>query len=250
MKCPDENSDCHPKVIPAMRGYWTFALILTGVAVCVLPFDRVLAHPENLRELPGDLKRFVHLSELFAHGFGVGLVAVGIWLLATEKRKFIPRIAMCAFWPSLGVNLIKVLIGRYRPIRYFDENSQANFPGDIMDSFLGWLPFDHFNTLYGRQSFPSGHAATVWGLAIGMAWVFPRGRWLFFSVAIMACIQRVTSFAHWPSDVFFGAALSFVMAGALTENWGLGYILGRFENRGQVRLQIAEMDEAEQKIAA
>ena len=250
MSSSAETTDNPPNVTPAMRGYWWCGLICTVLAVCVLPLDRFLADPDNLRELPGDLKRFVHLAETFAHGFGVLLIAAGIWLLAADKRQFIPRIALCAFWPSVGVHLIKTFIGRFRPLRYFDENSHANFPSNITETFLGFLPFDQINVIHARQSFPSGHTATVWGLAIGLAWVFPKGRLLFFSVALLASIQRVTSFAHWPSDVFFGAALAFIMAGALTENWGLGYYLGRFENRNSTELKIAETNEAEQKIAA
>ena len=82
-----------------------------------------------------------------------------------------------------------------------------------------------------KYSFPSGHAATAWGLSIGLAWVFPKGRWLFFSLAAMASFQRVASFSHWPSDVLMGTAIGFLMAGVLTENWGLGKHLTRLENR-------------------
>lgn len=235
---------------PALRGYWAVGLIMLGLGIAVLPLDSALAQPDNLSELPGDLKRIVKVSEVFAHGFGVVVIASGIWLLAADKRRFIPRIVLCAGWPALGVQLIKVGFGRYRPVKYLDEDSLAHFPMDIGDTFLGWLPGDRMNVIYAAQSFPSAHAATVWGLAIGMAWVFPKGRWLFFTLAVLASIQRVTSFAHWPSDVFFGAALGFVMAGALTENWGLGYYLGRLENSRSARLQIAETEETELQKAA
>jgi membrane-associated phospholipid phosphatase len=224
----------------AIRGFWWIAAILTGLSVAVLPFDFGLAHPDNLEYLPGDLTRFVDLSELFSHGFGVMLVVIGICFLASHQSKFIPRIVMCAFWPAFGVLLLKSLIGRYRPIFYFDEQSNANFPAGIADTWLGWMPGDRINVAYGISSFPSAHTATGWGLAIGLAWVFPKGRWLFFGVAVLGSIQRVTSFAHWPSDVFCGAAIAFVMAGAITQNWGLGYFLGRFENRNNLNLLVDE----------
>ena len=147
---------------------------------------------------------------------------------------------MCACWPAVGVLLFKSLIGRYRPISYFDEESNVHFPASIAETWLGWMPRDQFNVIYAYQSFPSAHTATGWGLAIGLAWVFPKGRWLFFGVAALGSIQRVTSFAHWPSDVFCGAAIAFVMAGALTQNWGFGYFLGRFENRNRFKLLVEE----------
>ena len=139
---------------------------------------------------------------------------------------------MCAVWPALGVHLVKLLFGRYRPIKYHDGLSNVNYPSNLMDTWQGWLPNDQLNVVYASQSFPSGHTATVWGLAIGMSWVFPKGKWLFCFIAVLASIQRVSSFAHWPSDVFCGAAIAFVMAGAITGNWGLGYYFGLFENGG------------------
>lgn len=229
---------------------WLAAAALVATGLVVLNFDTALANPSNLEYLPGDLKRFVRLSELFAHGFGVGVVAIGIWLMAKEKRRFIPRIMLCAFWPSAGVHLMKICFARYRPIKYFDEFRVANFPDRISETWAGWMPSDQLNVAYSMQSFPSAHVATVWGLAIGMNYVFPQGRWLYVFLAILASIQRVSSFAHWSSDVFFGAAIACVMAGALTQNWGLGRLLGWFENRNQTvpPLQLAEVGESGQDL--
>lgn len=226
-----DDSQAPSNARPGLRGYWTIGLILFGLAACILPFDLTLAKPNNLQELPGDLKRVVHLAEIFAHGFGIAIVAIGIWLLASESRQYIPRIVACAFWPSIGVHFFKTLWARNRPHTYLNEHAQAEFPNSVFDTWVGWLPNDQLNFTYPAQSFPSGHAATVWGLAIGMAWVFPKGRWLYFSIAILASVQRITSGAHWPSDVLCGTAFAFIMAGAMTENWGLGYFLSRYEAR-------------------
>ena len=220
-----------PAELKPLRGYWVTSVLICLLGVGALWLDRFFADPNNMEAMPGDLKRFVSLSEIFAHGFGIGVVAIGIWLLARPSRRLIPRIVSCAVWPSLGVHLIKLFFARARPIVYFDENSLASFPGSISETFLGWLPRQTLNTIYHFQSFPSGHAATVWGLAIGMAWAFPKGRWLYFTLAFLASSQRVSSFAHWTSDVLFGTAIAFLMAGALTQNWGLGFYFGKFENR-------------------
>ena len=212
-----------------IRGYWSLSALFAMAGIAVMPLDQMLGNPNNLESLPGDLTRIVTLSEIFAHGFGVALVGAAVWIFSSNDRKLIPRIAMCAIWPALGANLVKLLFARFRPIKYFDEFSQANFPSTIGDTFLGFMPIQRFNTVYVAQSFPSAHAATVWGLAIGMSWAFPKGRWLFVGIAILASIQRVTSFAHWSSDVFWGISIAFLMAGALTHNWGLGLVLHRIE---------------------
>jgi membrane-associated phospholipid phosphatase len=244
----NSNDDSTPT--QGMRGFWWIALVFVGLSAATLPIDTVLADPHLLDGLPGDLTRVIGLSEVFSHGFGVFIVAIGIFLLARQKSKFIPRIVACAIWPAFGVLLVKSLIGRYRPIFYFDERCMANFPASIAETWLGWLPRDQINVVYSSSSFPSAHAATGWGLAIGLAWVFPKGRWLFFGVAALGSMQRVVSFAHWPSDVLCGAAIAFVMAGAMTQNWGFGYFLGRFENRNQVRLLVEDDDDVAGRRAA
>ena len=222
---------------PGMRGYWFLTAIFLGLGLFAFQYDFLFASPDNLDSLPGDLKRVFDLSEIFAHGFGIVLIAVGIWNLVPEKRRFVPRIICCAMLPAATVQLVKVFFGRNRPVTFLQPDLSVRFPADISETWQGWMPAETFNVQYMTQSFPSGHTATVCGLAIGLGWVFPRGRILFFSVALLATMQRVTSLAHWSSDVCFGAAIAFMMAGALTHNWGLGYWLGRFENRSERRAE-------------
>ena len=224
----------------SMRSYWLLAVSCVAGGMVMFNWDMMLSAPDVMESAPGDLKRFISLSELFAHGFGIALIATGVWLLVAEKRRFIPRIVACAVWPALGVHLVKLCFGRMRPICYFDEDSQAHFPANIADTFIGWMPQDSLNTIYHHQSFPSAHTATAWGLAIGLSFVFPKGRALFYTLALFASIQRVSSFAHWPSDVCFGAAIGFVMAGALTQNWGLGGMLSQFEEKVIDRKETAD----------
>ena len=52
------------------------------------------------------------------------------------------------------------------------------------------------------------------------------------------------------SDVCFGAAIAFMMAGALTHNWGLGYWLGKFENRFALKTVAEHSDVANRNPAA
>jgi membrane-associated phospholipid phosphatase len=215
---------------PGFAGFlWTAIALLIGGLV-VFPLDTTLAEPDVFASIPGDLKKCIGLSEAFAHGFGIVVVGIGIWLLASDKRRFIPRMISCAIWPSLGVHLIKLFFARARPMVYFGESWRSDFPANIFETFIGFMPEGKLNTTIQLQSFPSAHTATVWGLAIGMTYLFPKGKWLYYAIALLASIQRTTAFAHWSSDVFFGAAIAFLMAGALTQDWGLGWQLKRFEN--------------------
>ncbi len=204
-------------------------LLLVVAACAVLPYEAWLSHPDRHSFLPGDVIRMSTLSELFAHGFGVVVVAIGIYTLAPKSRLTIPRIVACAFWPGLVAHFLKLQIARLRPIHYFDADSQANFPTDLSATWMGWLRNWDLNTIYAQQSFPSAHSATVWGFAVGMMWAFPRGKYLFICLATLASIQRVVDYAHWPSDVLAGAAVGILCGGALQQNWGFGWLLGRLE---------------------
>ena len=64
------------------------------------------------------------------------------------------------------------------------------------------------------SSFPSGHAAGVFSVATVIASRYRRHRWvpiLAYSFATAISFSRVTTNAHFPSDVFLGAALGYTI---------------------------------------
>ena len=232
-----------------MRHYLWLTIGFCLLGIVIFPLDFLMADQGLVSSLPGDFRRILKLSEVFAHGFGLFVVVLGIWCLVPDKRYFLPRIICCAVLPSLTVQLIKLMVGRSRPISFLQGDDTVAFPTSIHHTWQGMYPAMELNLSYITQSFPSAHTATAWGLAIGLAWVFPRGRNLFFSLAMLASIQRITSLAHWGSDVCFGAAIAFMMAGALTHNWALGYWLGKFERYVEAKM-VARRREDQLPIAA
>ena len=225
------NTQLEDARAPAKR-IWLHALWLTGLGFILLPYDFSFYGHQFEDSIPGDLTRVISLSEIFAHGFGVVLAAIAIWILAASHRRSIPRVVICAIWPAISVHLLKLLFARRRPLTYLQADGNPKFPDSIDSTWLGFLSDERVNfPTYAIQSFPSAHTATAWGLAIGLTWLFPRGRGLFFTLAFFASVQRITSMSHWPSDVCWGAAIAFLMAGAVTQNWGIGYQLSKFEGR-------------------
>jgi membrane-associated phospholipid phosphatase len=64
------------------------------------------------------------------------------------------------------------------------------------------------------SSFPSGHAAGVFSVATVVACRYRHHRWvpwLAYSFAAAISFSRVTTSAHFPSDVFLGAALGYTI---------------------------------------
>ncbi|MBC8350625.1 MAG: phosphatase PAP2 family protein [Planctomycetes bacterium] len=185
--------------------------LLAAIAVYTVdgPFARY-----DVNDVPGDLRRLVQHSEVFAHGLGVGMIILTLWVLDRDRRQFVPRVACLAFLPGIVANTCKLLVTRHRP-RDFDLEIPASasfvgIPGNIDLSEL--------------QSFPSGHTATAVGLALALSSLYPQGRGLFALLAVLAASQRVLFDAHFASDTLAGAGLAFVVAAFLRDRlfWDVG----------------------------
>lgn len=164
--------------------------------------DREIAAWLSFDELPGDVRRIIHLSEIFGHGYGVALMLLATWILAPQVRRSFPRLMAIAIIPGVAAQLIKLFVIRYRPAAFVTE------PRDTAVDLTLRLAEPLSNVDYLTQSFPSGHTASAFGAALGLAWLFPRGRFFFLLLACMAGVQRIADNAHWPSDVLAGAAIA------------------------------------------
>ena len=64
------------------------------------------------------------------------------------------------------------------------------------------------------SSFPSGHAAGAFSVATVIASRYHTHRWVpwvMYGMATAVSFSRVTTLAHFPSDVFLGAALGYTI---------------------------------------
>jgi membrane-associated phospholipid phosphatase len=108
-----------------------------------------------------------------------------------------------AYADSAVVDLaIKAVTRRKRP-------SDVAQGGSFSDTFFngGKSPFK-------GSAFPSGHAAGVFSVATVVATRYQRHRWvpwLAYGFASVISFSRVTTSAHFPSDVFLGAALGYTI---------------------------------------
>jgi len=174
--------------------------------------------------LPGDVRKLIELAEVFAHGVGVACILLTVIVLDRRRRRSLPRMVACAFGAGLLANLVKLSVIRMRP-------RDIEF-GSVWETFRGWFPLVTSESLEKAfdsdfQSFPSAHTATAVGLAIVLGAFYPRGRWLFVFFAALAAIQRIETNAHFPSDVFAGAAVG-CLAAAISFD---GRVLGKWFDR-------------------
>ncbi len=200
-----------------------------ALSALALSWDTSITSLRHSKFIPGDLRRIIQLSEIFGHGFGIAIVSWMLWLLAPDKRRFIPRVAACAVLPGLVAVLVKLFVFRRRPGFYWPE--YADQVANTWVGFFGSGNLHQFNVDYVTQSFPSAHAATAIGLASGLAWLFPRGRFAFFGLGMLAAFQRVFAGAHWTSDVLAGAAVGVLVCGFLLRSRSINLLFARIENQ-------------------
>jgi len=193
---------------------WAIASSLVLVGFACLPIDLPVASWVKTHGLPRELDRLFDLMEIFAHG--TGITVLFLVLLAIDRslrsppawpRAFLRMVAP-VITSGICTTLIKSAIERVRP-RAADLGSLASVFGTFGTSAL----------VDGRggadvMSFPSGHAGAAAAFAAALAWRYPDGAWGFTIVATLAALQRVTSSAHYPSDIAFGAAVGLVAASA------------------------------------
>ena|GEM_PF-1576749 len=203
-------------VVPERRfaQFCSLAAVVLGVCLGGLAFrfDATLTDAIRSRELSGDVEKAVLLSEAFAHGSGVIVVLLALYLCGVSRGK-LKQILLLTACAGVSANLLKSVFTRVRPYarEAFSvvENSNAfqeMGSGSFWDASV--------------RSFPSGHAATAVAFAISLSYAFPKARWLFIALAVLACYQRVYAGAHYPSDVLWGG----VVAGV----WGLFFLRSKW----------------------
>jgi membrane-associated phospholipid phosphatase len=99
---------------------------------------------------------------------------------------------VCSVIAGITVNLLKFVIGRARPRLFLTEGDYGFFP---------------MNAEWAFNSFPSGHAQTVFTVATIVALAIPRTRYLCFFVATLVALSRVMISVHFVSDIVFGSFL-------------------------------------------
>jgi len=190
-----------PMVIPLL------AAAAIGIAVVCHPWDLNISLGAQQTKIPGDLRKAIHLSETFAHASGCIMIFGALLWIDIPNRKPLWRAAAFVALCGIAANAAKYFIPRYRP------HSLGESETPITTAWETWgVPGT--GSWFDEQirSFPSGHSATAVALAIGLTQVYPRGRWIFASMAAMACLQRLVSGAHYLSDILGGVLITLVLS--------------------------------------
>ena len=125
----------------------------------------------------------VGLATHSTHAKNTGILAVE-GLIGTQATSFV----------------MKNAIGRLTP---------ADIPahGDFRDTW-----FKYRGSFTNRGGFPSGHTASAFAVATVIAGRYPKHRWLpyvAYGAASVLSLSRLPTRAHFPSDIFLGAAMGY-----------------------------------------
>lgn len=177
-----------------------FVLLGLTVGLACFKFDSAIADGLKSYKLPGDLKKAVLLSEAFAHGSGVAVILLALAFAGVPRRSVL-QILIITAGAGVLANGLKIIIPRVRP---YARETMAVIGDSATFQEMGSGSFWDAHL----RSFPSGHAATAVGFALGLSLIFPKAKWLFLLLALVACYQRLYVEAHYASDVLWGAAIA------------------------------------------
>lgn len=191
--------------------YWVVvaACLLGGLAFLIdLPISRWMHTGQALKVLHQPLQ----VAEALGDGWGVAVVLITMYVVNVSRRRELWRVLCTMLATGLVSNIIKLCVSRLRP-RSFEGDGLLHV-SSVFDTFHGWLPFLQGKALAGSryQSFPSGHTATGFALAVALTHMYPRAAWWFTTLALAIALQRVETGAHYVSDTCFGAALGLIVA--------------------------------------
>jgi len=162
------------------------------------------------------------------------LLAIGLLILLMDPSTRRPMLRLLATLLTATVitGLLKAVFSRQRPGSIdLDNPLWSSFPG-LFDS-LRSLQQGESVLDWSLGGFPSGHVTSAVVTAIGLGWLYPRGRWLFAGIALLVAAQRLAFEHHFLSDLLAAVAVATLVAGVLASSRGPGAWFDRFELAGQ-----------------
>lgn len=218
------------------RAWFTPLMLLLGGLAAIPLVDEAAARADLPALLPRGVVQMIFHAEMFGDGAAVLFLFAAVWALDPPHRRGIVRLA-CATWGAgLAANVVKLTLGRVRPHHWLGQGAD----GSAWSQFTGLLPLGTNGTVL--QSFPSAHTATAFGLALGLAAMYPQGRKFFLLLAGLTACQRVIGDMHYVSDTLVAAALAWCVAGALYGDTRIARRFAAWERRTGARLALPPVE--------
>lgn len=194
-------------VTPSARPAWRALAITVAATLLTLLVDRwVYQTVQNPSVYDRDWGRLLRVM-----GFAGTWVALAAFV-RLQGGAAAARRAWLVFWSPVVAGavaeLLKLALRRERPA--------------LHDGMYGFRAFDDRTWNAAGLAFPSSHAAVAFGGAAMLARLYPRARWVGYTLAAGCAYTRLLARAHFLSDVVFAAGLGWLVAWLLARRWPVG----------------------------
>jgi membrane-associated phospholipid phosphatase len=186
--------------------HWIPVLAVAGVTAGLIYADPHIMpyfrdHQKNLDKINDGFDPLITTAEVIA--VPTGLLVAG-YARHDNYQISTGLMGALAYGDSLIPNLVvKAITRRERPA---DVPAPEPFTGTFFNG--GKSPLK-------GSSFPSGHATAVFSVATVVAYRYRNHRWVpvaAYALATTIAASRITTMAHFPSDVFLGSAMGYAVA--------------------------------------
>jgi len=186
--------------------HWLPALFITGGAAVFLATDaQVMPHFRQTTDFHG----FNRVFSTTATGAAIAVVPAVFYGVSLFQHDSYDQGS--ALFAGEAVANDAVLMVVMKAIARRQRPTELPVAGPYSDTF-----FHSNGSIFGKgTSFPSGHALMAFSVATIFARRYREHRWIpyvAYAAASAIAFSRVTTGAHFPSDVFVGSALGFVIA--------------------------------------
>ncbi|NEU07781.1 phosphatase PAP2 family protein [Flavihumibacter sp. R14] len=131
-------------------------------------------------------------------GDGFTMVLIGLGMLFVRYRYSVVTVLAYAY-SSVVVQIVKRLFNSPRPSKFFEGIN----PIRTLDGY----------PLYEWNSFPSGHSASAFTLAVVLTYLLPNKHkhWIILPMALLTAFSRVYLAQHFFQDIVAGSVLAVVL---------------------------------------
>ena len=137
-----------------------------------------------------------------------GVIALGFWLQQRDHPRRTAYAWALVLGPALGGSLAEVLKLTIRRLR----------PNPDLFEYV-FRPFADGPLSNRGMGMPSSHTLVAFAGATVLAQLYPRARWLWYTLAAGCAATRVLAMGHFLSDTVVAAVLGVVVSTLLWERW-------------------------------
>ena len=170
-------------------------VLITGFAL-MLVFSKTELFLWINRKYNPFFDQFFKLNTLLGDGWMTIMVVCGMLFF---KFRYAVLTAFAYAYSSMAVQILKILFNAPRPIKFFEGIA----PIRTIDGYA----------MHEWNSFPSGHTASAFTLAVVLSYILPykNSHLILVPLAVLTAFSRVYLAQHFMEDIIAGSLIAVIM---------------------------------------